>query len=77
MADKHAARADVSAEPIVEKIQFHLIFAVTFIALLVTALATLLLPWRWQRTRSSNDKKGFVRCAWQEAGTFVELAYMG
>jgi hypothetical protein len=70
-------RIDGPADRVVEQIQFNLIFAATFAVFLVTALITLLLPWTWRRRLLSDDKKWFVKRAWEDAGTFVELAYMG
>jgi len=77
MSDKRDARNEVASDRIVEKLQFNLIFSVTFLVLSVVALITLLMPWTWQRRFLSGDNKWFVVRAWEDAGTFIELAYMG
>lgn len=77
MANKRAARNEGASGQIVEKLQFNLIFAMTFLVLSVAALITLLMPWTWRRRFLSNNNKWFVVRAWEDAGTFIELAYMG
>jgi hypothetical protein len=61
----------------VEQIQFCFIFTATFVVLAAAAFAALLLPWRWSRRFHSDDKRWFIGRAWEEAGTFTELSFMG
>jgi hypothetical protein len=76
MTNKRNERSDLSIDRIVEQIQFNLIFAGTFVVLLGVALITLFLPWTWPRRFTSDDKRWFVGRAWDDAATFIELAYM-
>jgi hypothetical protein len=60
-----------------DQIQFCLIFIATFTVLLAMSLLALLLPWKWSRRFHSDDKRWFIGRAWEEAGTFTELSFMG
>jgi hypothetical protein len=60
-----------------DQIQFCLIFIATFIALVSVSFVALLLPWKWSRRFHSDDKRWFIGRAWEDAGTFTELSFMG
>jgi len=77
MAEKQVKSGEAASDRMVDRIQFHLIFAATFITLLTAATVSLLLPWMRQDRSLMDDKRWFVGRVWDEAGTFVELAYMG
>jgi hypothetical protein len=77
MDDEREDGNERSNDRIVEQIQFNLIFAATFVAFVGRALLTLLLPWTWRRGFLSEDRRWFIRRAWDDAATFIELAYMG
>lgn len=77
MSDQSIRRTDGASDRLVEQIQFNVIFAVAFAITLLGAVMSLLLPWTWTRRFLSDDKRWFVVRAWDDAGTFVELAYMG
>jgi hypothetical protein len=66
-----------SSDRMVEQIEAHALFVLAFVMLLSVALVSLLLPWTWRRRLSSGEQKWFFGRAWDEAGTFVEFAYMG
>ncbi len=60
-----------------DQIQFCLIFIATFVVLMAAAFVALLLPWKWSRRLHSHDKRWFIGRAWEDAGTFTELSFMG
>jgi hypothetical protein len=60
-----------------DEVQFRLIFVATFMVLVAVALIAMLLPWTWSHRLHSGDKRGFIGRAWEEAGTFTELSFMG
>jgi hypothetical protein len=73
-ADKNDGRtSDLNSD----QIQFCLIFIATFAVLVSMAFIALLLPWRWSSRFGSDDKRWFIGRAWEEAGTFTELSFMG
>jgi hypothetical protein len=53
------------------------LFAAAFVALLGVELVSALLPWTWRRRLASSERSWFFGRAWDQAGTWVELAYMG
>ena len=76
MAEKQVQAGEAASDRMMDRIQFHLIFAATFVTLLAAATVSLL-PWMRQDRSLLNDKRWFVGRVWDDAGTFVELAYMG
>jgi hypothetical protein len=62
---------------VTDQVQFTLIFTTTFIVLAGAALIALLLPWTWSHRFGSDDKRWFIGKAWEDAGTFTELSFMG
>jgi hypothetical protein len=68
---------DLSRDRLVEQAQFAFIFVATFVVLVAAALVELLLPWTWPRRFKSDEKNWFVGRAWDNAGTFTELAFLG
>ncbi len=77
MARAIAGSDDLSRDRLVEQMQFGLIFVATFVLLVAAASVELLLPWTWPRRFRSNEKNWFIGRAWDNAGTFTELAFMG
>ena len=60
-----------------DEIQFCLIFIATFVVLVSMSLIALLLPWTWSSRFGSDDERWFIGRAWEQAGTFTELSFMG
>ncbi len=67
----------LSGDQLVEQMQFGLIFVATFTVFVAGAFLTLLLPWTWPKRFRSNGSRWFIGRAWDKAGTFTELAFMG
>jgi hypothetical protein len=66
-----------SVDRVIEQLEFNTIFALTFVVLLVGALLALLLPWTWPRRFLSSERRWFIKQAWDDAGSFTGLAFMG
>jgi hypothetical protein len=77
MSDKRVPAGEAASDRIADRIQFYLIFAATFVTLLAAATVSSLLPWMRRDRSLLHDKRWFVGRAWDDASTFVELAYMG
>ncbi len=77
MARAIEGSADLSRDRLVEQVQFGIIFVASFVVLVAAASFELLLPWTWPRRFRSNEKNWFIGRAWDNAGTFTELAFMG
>jgi len=77
MTESQDKRPRDALDRVVEQIEFNTIFALTFVVLLVGALIALLLPWTWPRRFLSSEKQWFVKRAWDDAGSFTGLAFMG
>jgi hypothetical protein len=68
---------DLSRDRLVEQLQFGFIFGATFVVLVAAALIELLLPWTWPRRFRSDKNNWFIGRAWDDSGTFTELAFTG
>jgi hypothetical protein len=77
MADICNGRDVRMSSRVTDQFQFALIFTALFVVLAGAAFIALLLPWTSSRRFGSDDKRWFIGRAWEDAGTFTELSFMG
>ena len=77
VADQRDRGDDWANHRITDRVQYYLIFLAAFIGLLAAGVVALLLPWTWSRRFGPDGDRWFVGRAWEDAGTFTELSFMG